>query len=229
MHILIDTAASSIIGFANSADFAVGPGQILAPEPSGFDRAEADAWSWVDGALIFDPAAALSRAKTVRIARIKSEAAGLIAATDWNLDRARERESAGWATLAAVDAVLAKREAIRRSSDAAEASVLALADVAAVQAFAWKVDVAVASPARVTHATFLDALRALGEEVIPNILAAKDSSPALLQWWTYFDKAEVIAATDDRLLVGLQGLEIGGLIPEGGAGSVIAALTPAAI
>ena len=50
-------------------------------------------------------------------------AAARIEATDWKLARAREREAAGWATLAEVDAVLAEREAIRRSSNAAEAAV----------------------------------------------------------------------------------------------------------
>ena len=47
----------------------------------------------------------LAQAKAARKTRIKAEAARLIEATDWKLSRAREREAAGWATLAEVDAV----------------------------------------------------------------------------------------------------------------------------
>ncbi|RBJ69586.1 hypothetical protein C3L29_037230, partial [Pseudomonas sp. MWU12-2534b] len=81
-----------------------------------------------------DKAAQLSQAKSGRKARVKAEAARLIEATAWKLERARERETAGWGTLAEVDAALAEREAIRRSSNAAEQALEALTDVASVQA-----------------------------------------------------------------------------------------------
>lgn len=50
-------------------------------------------------------------------------------------------------------------EAIRRSSNAAEAAVDALTDVGSVQTFTWSIDVAVAAPRRLTNkqTTFEDA------------------------------------------------------------------------
>lgn len=229
MKLVIDLSNNSVAGRTSDPGFSPSATQALADVPDGFDMEHASDWSFSSGTLTHDPLIALNRAKTARIARIKFEAAELIAATDWKLQRAREQEAAGWATLAEVDTVLTEREAIRRSSNAAELAVAALTDVASVQTFAWAVDVDVNLPARVTHATFLDALRSLGEDVIPTILSAKETNPALMQWWTYFDKATVIAATDPRLLTGLQGLEFAGLIPAGGAAAVIAALGNAAL
>lgn len=167
----------------------------------------------------------LQDAKAQRISRIKSEAAEQIAATDWQLQRAKEREEAGWAALSAVDCILAQRESIRRSSDEAEAQVLVLGTIEEVIGFTWMPAVEVSAPCRVTHADFLDALEALGHDVIPNILAAVDSHASIRKWWTYFDKAQVISGTDPRLQAGLEGLEIAGVLPSGGAQTVIRALT----
>lgn len=229
MHILIDTTGP-ILGIVNSADYVADAGQVVIAAPQEFALDAADEWAFVGGELVHDPARALARAQAVRIAAIKTEAAAHIEATDWRLQRAREREAAGWASLAEVDAVLAQREAVRRSSDAAEAAVMACTTAAEVSAVQWSpADVAVPAPCRATHATLLDALRALGEDVIPAILAAKDQSPALLQWWTYFDQSEYISGTDPRLATGLQGLEIAGLIPPGGADAVIEAISPAPV
>ena len=187
-----------------------------------------DLSSWVldaGGQPVQDVALVLSRAQAAKVADIKSQASAAIDATAWKLERAREREAAGWAALAAVDEVLALRESIRRSSNAAEARVLACTSLADVQAVTWtESDVAVPQPMRVTHAAFLDALRAQGESVIPAILAATDSNPALLQWWTYFDQSDYVAAGDARLHAGLQGLEFTGVLPAGVANQIIAAL-----
>ena len=225
MQILIDTNSNAIIGFANSAEYATDANQILIPAPPGFAVDEADEWSMEGGALVHDQGLALTRKQAARITEIKAEAAAYIDATDWRLQRAREREAAGWASLAEVDAVLAQREAVRRSSDAAEAAVLACTTAGEVAAVQWSpADVAVPPPCRATHAAFLDALNDLGEDVIPAILAARDSNPALLKWWTYFDQAQYISGTDPRLAGGLHGLEFAGLLPEGGAAAVLAKL-----
>lgn len=227
MYLLIDTPSGQIVGFVNSDSYPVAENQILLPEPQSFDRAASADWLLSGGVLLCDPQAVLERAMALRITTIKQEAAELIAATDWRLQRAKEREEAGWAALAAVDEILVQRESIRRSSDAAEDAVQALPTVAQVSAFTWDLAVTVPPPCRVTHAAFLDALEAQGEDVIPSILVAKESNGALLKWWTYFDKAQVISATDPRLEAGLQGLEIAGLLPEGGATAVLNALNPA--
>ena len=196
-------------------------GGYTLPLPAGFELTDLEFLRVVDRTLVIDISAKLAAAKAVRIARIKAEAAERISALDWRLARATEREDAGWATLAATDAVLAERESIRRSSNVAEAALAELDTVAAVLAFTWSTTVTVAPPTRVTHAQFLDALLAQGDEVITNILLAKESAPSLLTWWTYFDQAEWLSTSDPRLSVGLQGLEIAGLLPPGGAQDVL--------
>lgn len=222
MHILID-ATGAIAGYTNTSSYPVDPGQTLVEAPPEFTTDAADEWFVQDGVLVRDAALALSRAQAERIARIKTEAAAQIEAIAWKLERVQEREAAGWAVLSDVDAVLAEREAVRRSSDAAEQAVMQLTDIDAVRAFTWQPDaVAVPLPNRVTRAAFLDALAAQGETVISGIVQAKDASPSLMTWWTYFDQAEYIAGTDPRLAPGLQGLEIAGLLPVGGAAAVMA-------
>lgn len=221
MHILID-ATGAIAGYTNTSSYLIGVGQSLIEAPPEFDLNAADEWFVSNGVLTHDIAMALDRAKAERIARIKTEAAERIEAIAWKLERVKEREAAGWAVLGDVDVVLAEREAVRRSSNAAEQDVMALTDIDAVRAFTWQPDaVAVPLPRRVTRAAFLDALAAQGTNIISGILQAKDANPSLLTWWTYFDQAEYIAGTDPRLAPGLQGLEIAGLLPVGGAQAVL--------
>lgn len=161
----------------------------------------------------------IERRKVALVHRIKQEAATRIAELDWKLARAREREAAGWATLAEVDAVLAEREAIRRSSNAAEAAVAALDDVAAVQAFTWRNEVEVVAPRRLTHKQFTD--RFTSEEM-QAILAATATNPALNAWWEKFRLARDINLDDLATQGGVQALEIAGLIGEGRAAAVLA-------
>ena len=80
---------------------------------------------------------ALTTAKKVRIDEIKAEAAERIAATDWRLERARERASAGLDNSETEADVLAEREAIRQASNVAESAVMALSSVEEVTAFSW--------------------------------------------------------------------------------------------
>ena len=169
--------------------------------------------------VIQDITALLAQAKTARKARIKAEAARLIEATDWKLARAREREAAGWATLAEVDAVLAEREAIRRSSNAAESAVDALTDVGSVQTFTWSIDVAVAAPRRLTHKGFSDRFT---DAEMQAILAAAETNAALKTWWEKFKLARDINLDDPATQGGVQALEIAGLIGEGRAAEVLA-------
>ena len=169
--------------------------------------------------VIQDITALLAQAKTARKARIKAEAARLIEATDWKLARAREREAAGWATLAEVDEVLAEREAIRRSSNAAEAAVDALTDVSSVQTFTWSIDVAVAAPRRLTHKGFSDRFT---DAEMQAILAAAETNAALKTWWEKFKLARDINLDDPATQGGVQALEIAGLIGEGRAAEVLA-------
>lgn len=169
--------------------------------------------------VIHDSTALLAQVKASRKARIKQEAASLIDALDWKLARAREREAAGWATLAEVDAVLAEREAIRRSSNAAEAAVDALTDVGSVQTFTWSIDVAVAAPRRLTHKGFSDRFT---DAEMQAILAAAEANAALKTWWEKFKLARDINLDDPATQGGVQALEIAGLISAGRAVEILA-------
>lgn len=173
-----------------------------------------------DGVTVFlDATALLTQSKAARRVRIKSEAARLIEALDWKLGRARERETAGWGTLAEVDAVLAEREAIRRSSDAAEEALDALTDAASAQSFTWAVEVPVAAPRRLTRKQFTERFSSVELQAV---LAAVGSNDALRAWWEKFCLADDINLDDPATLAGAQALEIAGLIGNGRATEVLA-------
>ena len=215
---IIDLNTNAIVGIANDG-FIPEKHQLLLDLPEDFNPDDVAEWAYDGQGLTHDTVALLERAKAARKARIKAEAARLIEATDWKLARAREREAAGWAALAEVDAVLAEREAIRRSSSAAEADVDALTDVGSVQTFTWSIDVAVAAPRRLTHKGFSD--RFTDAEMQP-ILAAAEANAALKTWWEKFKLARDINLDDPATQGGVQALEIAGLIGEGRAAEVLA-------
>lgn len=214
---IIDLNTNAIVGIANDG---VTPEkhQLLLDLPEDFNPDDVAEWAYDGQGLTRDTVALLERAQGARKARIKAEAARLIEATDWKLARAREREAAGWATLAEVDAVLAEREAIRRSSSAAEADVDALTDVGSVQTFTWSIDVAVAAPRRLTHKGFSDRFT---DAEMQAILAAAEANAALKTWWEKFKLARDINLDDPATQGGVQALEIAGLIGEGRAAEVL--------
>ena len=214
---IIDLNTNAIVGIANDG-FIPEKHQLLLDLPEDFNPDDVAEWAYDGQGLTRDTVALLERAKAARKARIKAEAARLIEATDWKLARAREREAAGWATLAEVDAVLAEREAIRRSSNAAEAAVDALTDVGSVQTFTWSIDVAVAAPRRLTHKGFSDRFT---DAEMQAILAAAETNAALKTWWEKFKLARDINLDDPATQGGVQALEIAGLIGEGRAAEVL--------
>ena len=215
---IIDLNTNAIVGIANDG-VAPEKHQLLLDLPEDFNPDDVAEWAYDGQGLTRDTVALLERAQGARKARIKAEAARLIEATDWKLARAREREAAGWATLAEVDAVLAEREAIRRSSNSAEAAVDALTDVGSVQTFTWSIDVAVAAPRRLTHKGFSDRFT---DAEMQAILAAAEANAALKTWWEKFKLARDINLDDPATQGGVQALEIAGLIGEGRAAEVLA-------
>ena len=80
-------------------------------------------------------AAELEAARSALVGRVKSEAGERIAATDWKVDRARERDALNGTTT--LQDVYAEREAIRTASDEAETAIAALATLDEIQAFTW--------------------------------------------------------------------------------------------
>ena len=167
-------------------------------------------WRYDMATAVFLPpegytAPTLGDIKRERIARIKDEAEALIAATDWKLARAQEREAAGWGTMADIDAVLAEREAVRQSSSVAEARVLDLESAEAVKAFAWEVDFAVPVPMRVTKKGFMDLFT---DAEVAAILA----EPRIQGWWTKFTLSDFVSLANAEVRDGVKGLALFGLI-----------------
>ena len=176
-----------------------------------------------DGEIVADETVALARAKTARIAEIKRQAAGLIAALQWRIERAEERDRLGLPG-ETVPEVLIEREAIRRASNRCEAEVEAALDVQAVQAVQFAVtDADRATPARITRLQFL--MRFTDAEM-QSIVAAAEQSPALkaalLKWQT----AEGIVLTDPLTIASVQALEIAGLIAPGRAEAILTPPNP---
>ena len=79
----------------------------------------------------------LDEAKAAKVVEIKAEAERRITASDWRLQRAQEREQLGETGVETVADVLALREQIRQSSNAAEQAVRELESVEEVVSFSW--------------------------------------------------------------------------------------------
>ena len=193
-------------------------GYHLVDAPEGFDGDLA--------AVEYDAQAGVARlvlagVQARRIATIKAEAAAHLASTDWKLERAREREKAGWAQLADVATVLAEREAVRRSSDAAEAAVLALTDAAAVRAFTWAPDaVHVPAPRLLTHEQFIQRFTPAEWEAMT---AAARASTAMDAWMRRFTLATFVNLDDPATAAGVQALELAGILAAGRADEILTA------
>lgn len=191
-------------------------GYQLVPAPEGFDgdlsAVEFDAHTGV-------ARLSLAGVQALRIDVIKKEAAALIEDTDWRLQRAREREQAGWLHVADVAAVLAEREAIRRSSNAAEAAVLQLTDPAAVQAFTWtSTDVAVPAPRLLTHEQLIQRFT---DAEWQTMTEAARGNTAMDAWMRRFALANVISLDDPATVAGVQALEIAGILAPGRAAEIL--------
>lgn len=215
---IIDLNFNAIVGIANNGVTAA-KHQVLVPLPEDFNPDDVAEWAYDGQGLTRDTVAFLDRAKAARKVRIKAESARLIEAIDWKLARAQEREAAGWATLAEVDVVLAERESIRRSSNAAEVALDALTDVVSVQSFTWSVDVQVPAPRRLTQTKFAERFT---DAELQAILSAAAASAALNGWWKKFELADDINLDDPATRAGVQALEFAGVIGVGRAAEVLA-------
>ena len=77
----------------------------------------------------------LELAKQDLIVRIKQEAAARIAATDWKVERAKERDALNGTT--SLQEIYSERELIRGLSDEAEVAALLLEKLESVAEFSW--------------------------------------------------------------------------------------------
>lgn len=214
MKAIFNLTTGDFAGYTEDPMYAPPSGFAVADLPADWNEANKDAAMLVNGVIVVDAAQKLAAAKATRKARIKNEASTLITGTDWQLERAREQESVGWVTLAAVDAVLVQREAIRRSSSAAEDAVDAMTDIASVNAFAWSVTATVQAPRRLTQTQFLGRFT---DAEATGVLAAAAANPALNLFWQKMMMADWINIDDPETKAGINALEIAGLIAPGRA------------
>lgn len=136
MKAIYDLQAERILGYTETEQ-PTGT-QIIVELHEGFDESQAADAVLVDGVLVIDPALRLARVKALRKARIKQQAAVMITALDWRLQRAEERAALGVEGETPND-VMTEREAIRQASNRAEAEVEALANSDAVLVYSWGV------------------------------------------------------------------------------------------
>lgn len=164
------------------------------------------------------PHAVLAEIKAEKISEIKRQAAANIAALQWRIERAEERDRLGLPG-ETVEEVLLEREAIRRASNRCEAEVEAALDVQAVQAVQFAVTEADrAIPQRLTRLQFL---RRFTDEEMQAIVAAADANPALKVALLKWQSAEGIVLTDPATIAGVPALEIAGLIAPGRAEAIL--------
>ena len=178
-----------------------------------------------NGTVKMDYAPRLQAAKEAKIAEIKEEAKAQIEALDWKLQRAEERESCGFSALSDLDDILTARENIRQSSNKAEAAVNALTTEAQVADFTWDVENLVERPNRITKKQFLDLFTT---EEIATILAAAEANAALEVFYEKVKIATYINLDEQAVQMGLQMLELGGLLQSGRAAQILSNSPPAA-
>lgn len=185
--------------------------------PNDFLEDNLDCYLVENNVATLDLGLLLAKAKKQGASKIKLMAQKLIEATEWKLQRAKERDQGGWGTLSDIDHVLAERESIRRSSDSAEVSLNQLATIEEVQTFSWSVNVIVSPTMRLTRGEFLDRFTAL--ETV-NIVAAADTNATLKAWLLRMENGEWVIR--DQAIPGLEALEIAGLLAPGRAAEILA-------
>lgn len=77
----------------------------------------------------------LQAARDALVIQVKTEAGQRIAATNWKVDRAKERDALN--NTATLQDVYAEREAIRAASDEAEAAIADLTTLDEIRTFTW--------------------------------------------------------------------------------------------
>lgn len=87
--------------------------------------------------IIFTPIPSHLQKSATIVTNIIGFACDRIAATDWRLERSRERAALGEQNPETEADVLAEREQIKQASNAAEAAVIALTMVEQVKTFSW--------------------------------------------------------------------------------------------
>lgn len=159
--------------------------------------------------------------KANKVIEIKQQASQLLADTDWQLQRATERDALGMALLESETpkAILSYREAVRRASNRAETELNKRSAVNTVNAFTWQVEPSdYPSDKSLTHLEFLR--RFTSDERIA-ITQAGLSNTAIADYIKMLDVAKFINTTDSDVAAGVQSLEAAGVIDAGRATEIL--------
>ena len=159
--------------------------------------------------------------KTNKVQAIKQQATQLLVDTDWQLQRATERDSLGMALLESETpkAILSYREAVRRASNRAESELSLLDNVADINAFTWQVE-PTDYPSN-TALTHLEFLRRFTSDERVTITAASAQNPALADYMKMLDSAKLINMDDADVAAGVSTLEQAGIITAGRANEIL--------
>ena len=152
---------------------------------------------------------------------IKQQATQLLADTDWQLQRATERDALGVALLESETpkAILSYREAVRRASNRAEIELSLLDNMTDINAYTWQVEpFDYPSNKSLTHLEFLR--RFTSDERIA-ITQAGLSNAAIADYIKMLDVAKFINTTDSDVAAGVQSLEAACVIDVGRAAEIL--------
>lgn len=169
-----------------------------------------------------DPVKTLEALKSAKIAKIKTQASKMMDETAWRLERAYEREKLGITEQGDFEtptAVLSAREAIRRASNRVESEIGQLDNADAIANYQFTVqdnDYPVACG--LTHLQFL---RRFSAEERTKITQARNTHPQLNDYFVMLELARFINPADPDVILGVNQLEMIGVIGKGRAGQIL--------
>ena len=218
LYCIVNTQTNTIEVTTTDAAAQTGENEILLPAPEGVDFEKAQFLRYNGTEIVLDTEEILKRARYQKCVEIKAQAKALIEATDWQLQRAEERESCGFTALSDLDDILTARENIRQSSNKAEAAVNALTTEEQIASFTWDVENLVEHPNRITKKQFLDLFT---DQEIATILAAAQTNATLEVFYEKVKIATYINLNEQAVQLGLQMLELGGFLAQGRAAEIL--------
>ncbi|MBK8752353.1 MAG: hypothetical protein IPL99_12220 [Candidatus Competibacteraceae bacterium] len=218
MPLIIDLRTHEVIAHIDDDELVLEIGSIAIEAPDGFTMDDMSDWFYEDGQLTHSPEQALTKARARAITRIKAEATAQIKATDWKVQRAQEREKAGWNTLEETLALLAERESIRRSSSAAEQRILLENSRSEIENFTWNVDVEVPVVRLITQKQFSDRF---SDAELSRLIEISQNNPEMATWFERFHAAQDINLDAPLAQNGVWMLETAGLIAPGRAVEIL--------
>lgn len=167
------------------------------------------------------PAQDIERVKQDKINSVKQQAASMIDATDWQLERAQERDALGIDADTPI-AVYTQREAIRRASNRAELEIDILEDAYAINDYQLSVEPQDYPAVHVlTHLQFL---RRFSVQERANITAASEANAAINDYMSMLNLAKFVNIKDSDVILGVNLLEQATIIGKGRAAQILVGL-----